>query len=127
MPASSPKKTLAFIFKFWLPVLLCMGVIFYASSVSGSDIPLLFPFQDILFHFIIYMLLAVSFSRALKNTFLNLNPQITIIFAVIFGLFYGLADETHQLFVANRHFDGVDIFIDGFGSAMGSLIYPWLK
>jgi len=127
MPASSPKKTLIFILKFWLPVLVCMGIIFYASSVPGSDIPSLFPFQDILFHFTIYMLLAVSFSRALKNTFLSLRLENIVILAVFFGLFYGLTDETHQLFVANRNFDSIDIFIDGLGSAIGSFIYPWLK
>lgn len=127
MPVNSHKKLPVLIVKFWFPVLACMGIIFYASSVPGSDIPPLFPFQDIFFHFSIYALLAISFSRALRNTFLNLNPEGIIIFAVIFGLFYGLTDEAHQLFVADRHFDVLDIFIDGLGSATGSFIYPVRK
>lgn len=105
----------------WMPVLACMGFIFYASSIPGKDIPPLFPFQEILFHAFIYGLLAYFFSRALKKTNKNLNFKKIIYFTVAFGIIYGLSDEFHQMFVPNRCASGFDIFIDGIGSFIGSV------
>jgi VanZ family protein len=100
-----------------------MGAIFYFSSIAGSDIPSLFAFQDILFHLVIYAILAYFFSRAFKNSYLNFNPLKIIYITVIFGVIYGMTDEWHQTFVAGRYASGLDLFIDGLGSFIGSLIY----
>ncbi|MDD4941446.1 MAG: hypothetical protein PHE65_06060, partial [Candidatus Omnitrophica bacterium] len=51
--------------RYWFPVLFFMGYIFYVSGQTGDDIPSLFAFQDVVFHFCIYALLGWSFARAL--------------------------------------------------------------
>lgn len=113
--------------KFWFPVYACMGLIFYFSSLPAKDIPSLFAYQDIVFHLVIYGLLAYFFTRALKNTYGGLTLSKTLYFTVIFGVIYGLTDEFHQLFVPGRYMSVFDLLIDGVGSFTGGLIYPVRK
>ena len=113
--------------KFWLPVFVCMGFIFYTSSLPASNIPSLFPLQDIVFHLFIYLILGFSFARALKNSYANITASKIIFFTIIFAVIYGISDELHQAFVPNRCVSGFDVFIDGMGSFIGSLTYQWLK
>ena len=84
--------------RYWLPVLFFMGFIFYMSSQRGEDLPSFFPYQDIVFHFGIYAMLAWSFGRALFFE----RPALTFFKIVclcgLFGLLYGITDEFHQLF-----------------------------
>jgi VanZ family protein len=104
-----------------------MAVIFYASSVPGEDIPSLFPFQDIVFHLLIYSLLAFLFSRALRSTSPGLAASKIIFSAILFAVTYGISDEWHQGFISGRTVSGFDVFIDGIGSVVGSIVYPWLR
>lgn len=106
----------------WLPVALCMGLIFYVSSVPGKEIPPLFDYQDIVYHIIIYLILAYFFARALRKTYLGLSIQKVIIFTLVFGIFYAITDELHQSFVPNRTVSSFDVFIDGVGSLFGGLL-----
>jgi len=109
--------------KYWLPVLICMGIIFYASSLPASDILPIFAYQDILFHFLIYAILAYFIARALKNTYSGISPAKTIVFALTFAFFYAITDELHQMFVPGRYPSGMDLWIDGIGGLTGSIIY----
>ena len=121
MPATGTNTGFKKFVKYWLAVLLWMGVIFYFSCLPGKDIPSLFPFQDVLFHVIIYAALAYLFYRALKNTYTQLGLLKLIFFTVVFGFIYGLSDEFHQSFVPGRDASAFDVFIDTLGSFMGSL------
>ena len=128
MPVSSQRdKQLTQGAKYWLPVLICMGLIFYSSSIPGSEIPALFPFQDVTYHLFIYSLLGLCFSRALKNTIFGIGLLEAILFTTIFGIVFGVSDELHQAFIPYRNVSGLDVFIDGLGSLLGSLIQPFIK
>ena len=115
----------------WLPVIMCMGLIFYASSISGKDIPSLFPHEDILFHASIYAILALFFYRALKFTGSRLIRIQLLIFTVIFGFAYGASDEFHQMFTPGRDCSGFDLMVDTIGSCAGGFIggifHKWPK
>jgi VanZ family protein len=113
--------------RFWLPVLLCMSFIFYTSSISGKNIPGLFPYQDIVFHTLNYFLLAYFFARALKNTDTGISSAKLVIFSVIFAFIYGITDELHQAFVPYRMVSALDVFFDTLGGLLGSLSYRWQK
>jgi VanZ family protein len=115
------------IFKYWPPVIICAGCIFYSSSLPGTSIPRLFSFQDILFHFFIFLILGLFFSRALKNTFFGISGIKIVIFTFIFTFFYGISDEFHQYFVPYRNASVLDLFVDGFGGLSGGLFYRWRK
>ncbi len=118
-----PDKYRLKIIRLWLPVLVCMGIIFYASSLPGSDIPSLFPFQETAYHLLLYLILALFFSRALKNTYTDIASLKIILVTILFGIVYGITDELHQAFVPDRTVSGLDVIIDGIGSFVGSLIY----
>jgi len=113
--------------KFWLPLLAWMGVIYYFSSIPAKDIPPLFPFQDIFYHFISYAMLGYLFIRAVKNIYPIIKPRHTFYLALIFGTAYALSDEFHQLFVPGRCFSGQDLIIDAIGTFIGSLKYQWQR
>lgn len=127
MPVHTQNELLNNFIIFWFPVLVFMGLIFYISSFPGSEILPIFPFQDIVFHFFIYLMLAFFFSRAMQYAYPNITTAKTILFTVIFGTFYGLTDEFHQAFVPLRTCSGLDVFIDSLGSISGSLVFIFRK
>ena len=106
----------------WLMVLACMGFIFRVSATPGSDIPPLFPYQDVVYHFVIYLILGVLFSHALKNTYPKLNRRQAVIIACLFTLIYGASDEVHQFFVPGRSCTLADMFIDGLCGSLGAIL-----
>lgn len=71
-------------------------------------------------HFSIYTLLGF-FTMGFMNTF-NINTKRKIILAFIFGLFYAIADEIHQLFSSGRTAKIMDVGIDSLGVIFGILI-----
>lgn len=111
----------------WLPVFVCMAVIFYASSIPGSDIPSLFPYEDVLYHFLMYFLLGYFLSRAMKNTFPAFGHIKIVLFTTIFGIIYALTDEWHQAFVPFRTASVYDLFIDGLAGFTGSILFVFLQ
>jgi len=121
------KLEMSGVVRFWLPVLVCMGFIFYASSIPGQNIPLVFLNQDIAFHLIVYLVLGFLYARALKNTYTGMAAAKIILFTVIFGVVYGVTDELHQVFVPYRTVSGLDVLNDGIGSLIGSLTQLFLK
>lgn len=106
---------------YWLPVVFCSGCIFYFSSLPGTQIPRLFSFQEVLFHFSIYFILGLFFSRALDGTFSGMLGIKILIFTFIFVGFYGITDEFHQFFIPDRNVSVFDVFIDAFGGLFGGL------
>lgn len=110
----------------WLTVFAWMGAIFYFSSVPGKNIPLLFPFQDAVFHIAVYAILGFLFIRSAEFTFLNLTPLKLLLFSLFFGTLYGIIDEFHQSFVPNRYPAGFDVFTDSLGTLLGSLTQLFL-
>lgn len=127
MPARTQNKLISNLIILWFPVLVFMGLIFHISSFPGSEIPSVFPFQDILFHFFVYLMLAFFFSRAMQRTYPNITTAKIILVTLIFGTFYGLTDEFHQAFVPLRSCSGLDLLIDSLGSIAGSLVFIFRK
>jgi len=76
-------------------------------------------------HFTIYLVLGVlAYSCFLEY---NLSVSKTIVFTIIFCLFYAISDEVHQLFISGRSGRVFDVFIDSFGSITGTFVYYLLK
>src|SRR3989338_7424977 len=112
MAVKPSNKKAASIIRSWLAVVACMGFIFFVSSRPQRDIPPFFPFQDLVYHALVYLILALCFSRALKDTNPNIPVSNSIIFTIIFGVVYGISDEFHQSFIPGRSVSGFDVFID---------------
>lgn len=114
-------KKIARLMWFWAPVVLWMGLIFYASSLSGEEMPKFeIPYIDKLFHFVEYLILGFLLARASFHS--SSVPRYKYIFlaAVAVAALYGASDEFHQRFVSGRSCDIFDLFSDVIGSAVGA-------
>jgi len=107
--------------KFYLPIIIWAGIIFWLSSIPDLKTDLE---QDFLLrklaHISEYFILCFLLLRALSK---KLSFKKTIIFSIIFSLFYSLSDECHQSFVFGRHGDLKDVGIDSIGILLMSLIW----
>ncbi|OPY84401.1 MAG: VanZ like family protein [Syntrophus sp. PtaU1.Bin208] len=129
--------------KYWLPILIWMGVIFgmstgafsadHTSRIIGPLLHLLFPGlpeQDIeLFHGMIrkaghvseYFILGLLFFRAVRGNSSRrwrLRWALTAILAVVL---FALSDEYHQSWVASRTASLVDVSIDAAGGVLSQI------
>ncbi|MCM8799492.1 MAG: VanZ family protein [Candidatus Omnitrophica bacterium] len=107
-------------------VFLWAYFIFYSSSIPQDKVPSLFPFQDILYHLIVYLILAFLLKRAIIKTFRGIDIRRSFFITVLFCLIYAFSDELHQGFVG-RDFSIIDISVDGLGIIMGTNLYLWQR
>ncbi|MDI6791269.1 MAG: VanZ family protein [bacterium] len=117
--------------RYWLPVYLWAGFIFYLSSLSVVPGPSLdIPGLDKAAHLVEYTILAILLARALKNSdskgLSNNWGSLTIVIAIL----YGITDETHQYFVPLRESDVYDLLFDSLGAVIGQAgwwLLSWKK
>ena len=112
---------------YWLPVILYASLIFYLSSLPK---PTRMPTGEVLYisepesqflHVLEYFILAFLLFRALKNT-VSIPLSKLALLAVVIAVIYGVSDEIHQSFVPNRSCSPIDLFLDGVGSLIASLL-----
>lgn len=109
-------------FKFWIPVLVWAGFIFYLSSIPDLESGLK---QDFILrkiaHILEYAILTFLFLRALIKERLSIGR--VVVFSLIFSLLYALSDEYHQTFVFGREGTLKDAGIDSIGILIMSLVW----
>jgi VanZ family protein len=137
-------------FKYWLPTLIWLALIFSASSDSHSyehSSRFVEPFLHWLFpqmpeaqvkeiHLVIrkcghlteYAVLALLLWRAVRRPVKNdsrpwIWPEAGLALAIVF--LYAASDEFHQIFVPTRTAQVSDVFIDTAGGA-ASLLALWI-
>lgn len=134
---------LARAFKYWLPLLLWMCLIFAASTSAGSPRVSSFflrPFLHWIYpgmseetfdlihtcvrktgHLTEYAILGYFVLRAIQAepalSRLRLPSQLAL--ALLFAACYATTDEFHQRFVATRHSSPVDVLVDTVGASFG--------
>ncbi|MFH1360975.1 MAG: VanZ family protein [Candidatus Omnitrophota bacterium] len=110
--------------KFWFPVLLYSGIIFYVSGLPNVKTPAPWPLFDKFLHILEYAVLGFLFARALFHSAPGAYSQHKIILTtLIFCLFYGVSDEVHQLFVIGRDASLFDVLADGLGGLLGGVLF----
>ena len=114
---STPRRMWALI-SYWLPVVLTGGVILWATLRPPLAIPLLFPFQDKVGHFLGFAAFGFFLKRAL--TVRSAARQRSLSFYGI-GIVATLAvaTETLQLVVPKRSFELLDLAADILGGVIG--------
>lgn len=107
----------------WLGFIVWAAVLFIVSSlpgIPGPELPLLGI--DKLQHFLFFASGAIVFGAALRATF-HIHWAALFLIVIVSLSFLGLADETHQLFVANRSGgDPFDWLADLIGTSSGLII-----
>lgn len=116
-----PAKTK--LIKYWLPVVIYAIIIFLISSIPGKDVPPLFKYQDVIFHFFEYAGLSLLLNRALKG----IRVSRRFFMALILCLLYASSDEWHQSFVPGRTASLYDVGVDGIGVLIASIFYLWRR
>ena len=114
-------------FKFWFPLVLYSGIIFYISSRPNLKPPLEGFSIDKIFHLGEY----IPFGFLLARAFWGLKQQISdkklTLIAILGSCLYGMSDEYHQSFVPGRFASGLDVLADTLGGFIGALLFVKLK
>ncbi len=125
----------------WVLVALWAGFIFYMSSNTGSGLndgpgivsqvyralhslqaSLLGPDVDVVSscaHFCEYTVFGALWINALRH---HMPLRRAVVLGIACASLYGVTDECHQLFVADRTCDPVDWLVDTCGATLGALL-----
>jgi VanZ family protein len=106
------------------------ALIYYLSSTPSFPFPPPFPFADKIAHFFLFGGLSAIVAAGLQRAGREYSPVMLFAIPVAFVFFYGLSDETHQLFVAQRTFEVADLGADIVGAsaaAAGFLLFVWKR
>jgi VanZ family protein len=109
--SATPSNASLFL-RFWLPVLIYIGLIFGASSIPGRDIPNLFPYMDKLEHLTEYSLFGLLLGRAFRFTVGGGRGKFWSLATVAFGGLVGGMDELYQRLTPGRSSDIRDWAVD---------------
>src|SRR5215470_2004859 len=107
---------------FWGPVVAYCGLIFLLSAQRDLSPPD-FPSSDKVAHFLEYSVLGILWARAAKTTWPHWTFPGLLVSTMLITGFYGMTDETHQLYVPGRFFDWHDAVADLCGGTIGGLLY----
>jgi VanZ family protein len=99
------------------------GFIFTVSSIPGKEIPGLFAYQDIVFHFFEYALFALLIARAFKSCYPHKSWANRLLLVLALAIAYALLDEFHQFFVPGRSASLIDAAVDAAGSFSAAYFY----
>ena len=106
----------------WIPAVVIMGFIFFASSRTAGQIPF-FGQYDVVYkkggHAIGYALLGIAYYFALPP---RLSSGYRFFIALLMVVLFAGSDEFHQSFVEGRTSSLRDVAIDMAGAAIALLI-----
>ena len=125
-PLSTPLSMV----RYWGPVGLYAGFIFFGSSISNPPetvSSILNEVSDKVLHACEYSVLGALGYRACRHAAGAWVARHAVLVAVVGCAIYGLSDETHQLFVPSREADVFDLVADTMGGMLGAWGWRWLE
>jgi VanZ family protein len=114
--------------KWWLPVLVWMGVIFAGSSI-GSLPRVGGKVTDGVAHRVAHVM-EFAILGALTLRAVSQDRRVTkreLISTLIIIALYGASDEFHQRFTPGRSSEGLSVVFDVAGGLAGAWIYRWWR
>jgi len=109
--------------RFWFPVFLYSGIIFYVSSLPQVVTPPGIPWLDKVAHLFEYGIWAVLAARAIQATQQGVSIKIVWLAVLFLSLVHGMADEYLQSFIPGRDANLFDVLADCAGGALGGYVY----
>lgn len=109
------KSKLKYFVRYWLPVLLWLGIIFYMSSITFVPGKPGLRLSDKLLHTIEFFVLSFLLFRAFYNSRWR---KAAYWFAILLTILYGISDELHQTFTPGRVFDMYDMLFNSLGACL---------
>ena len=109
--------------RFWFPVILYSGIIFWVSSIPNIRTPLPGVRLDVFFHVLMYIPFGFLLARAVHSTGVVIPKGALLGTVVLLSFLYGASDEIHQLFVQGRSAQVIDLIADTIGGMAGGCIF----
>jgi len=109
--------------RFWFPVILYSGIIFYVSSIPNVTTPLQKIYFDKILHVLEYLPFGFLVARGIHGTKLSISGRMLVIGVGMATIMFGASDEYHQSFVAGRNSGIPDLIGDTIGGVVGGYIY----
>lgn len=109
--------------KFWFPVILYSGIIFYVSAQPYLKTPLPGMQFDKVLHFLEYMPFGFLSARGIYRTKPSVSGRNLLGLVVFISCLYGVSDEFHQSFVPGRFVALGDVAVDTVGGSIGGYLY----
>jgi VanZ like family len=111
--------------RYWLLVLIYLGLIFTLSSIS--DLPYVSKITEMdprkfSLHIIEYGVFSFLLYTAMSNTKTGSIHKMALILTILAGVTVGIFDELYQSGVPGRRFNPLDILSDGVGIITGAMI-----
>jgi len=109
--------------QFHLPVYLWIALIFSVSSIPDLSLPApQLVGIDKVAHLIEYAILSFLLIRTFKTSSSSILRRRYFLVTGILGIFLGLLDEWHQLYIPGRYFEFSDLAFDLGGIILAGLI-----
>ena len=115
------------IIKFWFPLAIYSGIIFYISSIPNLKSTINGNNTDKIFHCIEYIPLGFLSYRAFFSIEKVMSKWSIFFLTIGFCLLYGISDEIHQFFVVGRDSDFYDVLADLIGALIGISAFCFYK
>jgi VanZ family protein len=106
--------------RFWGPVLLYMGLIFWSSSRERPEV--LNSAPDYLLHGLEYAVLSALCVRALAKRLFSGVRGAHVAGGIAIAVLYGMTDEWHQLHVPGREGSVADVGFDFLGASLAGVL-----
>jgi VanZ family protein len=116
----------AILIRFWFPLLVYSGIIFYVSSIPSLEAPAPFPQADKFFHVGMYFPFGFLAIRAMTGAWPAVPVYRAMLAALALTALYAVSDEIHQMFVPGRSASPDDVFADVIGGIFGILAFRFL-
>jgi VanZ family protein len=109
--------------RYWAPLYIYAGIIFYISSISKPLPDVSIPYFDKFLHVAEYAVFGIFAARAFKSSPREILYKNFKMLAILAAVAYGASDEIHQLFVSCRVCDAFDLTADLAGGIIGAIFY----
>ena len=109
--------------KFWFPVILYSGIIFYASGVPNVRTPLSGIQFDKILHILVYIPFGFLVARGITSGKFMMSRTMFWVLICGASFLYGGSDEYHQSFVVGRDANIFDLLADTLGGTIGGAIF----
>lgn len=103
----------------WILVIIIAAFIFFMSSMTFETSSVGFGWKTIVYHFLVFFLLAFFLLLAIVKG----KRENLIVLSIILAILYCISDEIHQLFVIGRSCSFSDMLVNSSGIFSSSLIY----
>lgn len=113
--------------RYWLPVLMYVGLIFVLSAQPRLKPPFKFESSDKVAHVIEYGGLGFLLARALRTVPMLRGIALPSLVAVAIGFCIGGSDELFQSTVPGRDSSTLDLIADTIGLSIAQLVYLWVR